>query len=439
MPGRAFQRVDRVSRLLFHWTARDLSLVPRTGQVPVFSRASDGSAVDHRGRLRMLVHSQPRFEMVDLDGDGIRETPAILLEGSRTNSLLRSEEFDNATWAKNLLTVTANAAVAPDGATTADKLKPDATSSNQHHISQAATITAGEKVSWSVFLAAAEYSGCKLVTQDGSGNGYQSSFNLATGALGTLNESFGTGSIIGRAIEKVSGGYRCRIFGTIAPAATSASCHVYAFQTGAQADAQTAFAGDGSSGIYAWGAQLERAAFGSSYIKTVAAAVTRSPEIFTASYLRKPATDLTVLTRIARPVHADVTGTLGVNPSLFCIGSGSGGSSQIRMVMLTTARQFHSYIDTTGTDASTSANIPAGNELAVAWQFQDLGSAGKTRIDVGSGYGAFSSPLASSIAAWHEQKVRFGAYTGTEELFGALLEVKVAAGLYSRAQMQEMS
>jgi len=56
------------------------------------------------------------------------------------NLLLRSEEFDNASWSKTNVTVTADDAVAPDGRTTADKIA--ATASAATSLSQAATVAA---------------------------------------------------------------------------------------------------------------------------------------------------------------------------------------------------------------------------------------------------------------------------------------------------------
>lgn len=87
LPGRSYISVgsERKSRLLFHWRARDVSLTPVAGQTPTFVRATAGGAViGSNGRLRTPVHSQPRYEMVDLDGDGIRETAGLLIEPQRT-------------------------------------------------------------------------------------------------------------------------------------------------------------------------------------------------------------------------------------------------------------------------------------------------------------------------------------------------------------------
>src|SRR5689334_22188945 len=69
---------------------------------------------DRDGILRTALANILRVEWVDLDGDGIRETPGVLIESSRTNSCLRSEALDDAAWTADGTTVTANAAAAPD-------------------------------------------------------------------------------------------------------------------------------------------------------------------------------------------------------------------------------------------------------------------------------------------------------------------------------------
>lgn len=71
-----------------------------------------------------------------------------LIKNSVVNLLLRSEEFDNASWAKTRVQPfgsgsVANAIAAPDGTLTADKLVEDTTASNNHFIGQNYTSSSG--------------------------------------------------------------------------------------------------------------------------------------------------------------------------------------------------------------------------------------------------------------------------------------------------------
>src|SRR5258706_12017999 len=92
-----------------------------------FTRVSSGTAINALGQLYTANPNEVRIQYEDVDGDGIRETPGVFSEGSRTNVLPRSQELDNTgvwTW---LVTgvVGANTTIAPDGTLTADTLDDD--------------------------------------------------------------------------------------------------------------------------------------------------------------------------------------------------------------------------------------------------------------------------------------------------------------------------
>ena len=69
-----------------------------------------------------------------------RIAPNGLLEKVRTNLILQSQTFDNASWGKDTTTVTANAEVAPDGTLTADTMT---ISTDASRVTQGPTIGAG--------------------------------------------------------------------------------------------------------------------------------------------------------------------------------------------------------------------------------------------------------------------------------------------------------
>jgi hypothetical protein len=181
---------------------------------------------------------------------------------SRTNLLLRSEEFDNAYWTKTRSSILANQIIAPDGTLSMDKLVEN-TDNNNHFLERDVTgLSSGATHTYSVFLKAAERS---MVRISRAGGAVASAFNLSTGTVTNAAGSTGVLTNLGNGI------FRCSI--TFAIIGTSTNVYLE-LQTSSSTSSQL-YAGDGTSGIYIWGAMLESGAFASPYTPTVAAQVTR--------------------------------------------------------------------------------------------------------------------------------------------------------------------
>jgi hypothetical protein len=180
-----------------------------------------------------------------------------LIEKVRENLALYSEEFDNAAWNKTATTVTANAIANPlDATLTADKIIPN-TSSVGHFVSE--SITGGNQTQ-SVYAKAGEYETLALfyTVHDG-----RATFNLTDG---TITETDGT---VTASITSVGGGwYRCSLSTTLT---THNQVRLYVINGSTWADANVA--GDGTSGIYVFGFQLETGDIATDYIPTTTAAV----------------------------------------------------------------------------------------------------------------------------------------------------------------------
>lgn len=98
------------------------------------------------------------------------------------NLLLRSDEFDNATWTKNSGTITANAITGPDLNSTADGFTEVAASA-EHSLSQAITVSAASfDVAFSVSVKIGARGFCRLVADDAV-DSRGAFFNLTTGAI----------------------------------------------------------------------------------------------------------------------------------------------------------------------------------------------------------------------------------------------------------------
>jgi hypothetical protein len=176
-----------------------------------------------------------------------RVGPNGYIEKVRTNLILQSQTFDNATWSKSATgtgvapVVTANNTTAPDGTLTADKIIADATL-GQHRVNQTPTTSAGTQT-FSVYAKAGGYSYIFLrIGLTGAGI----IFNVANGTFAGAQEG------ITASIASVGNGwYRCSVTVTSALANDVARINVSSLSTGVD------FSGNGFDGVYIWGAQLE--------------------------------------------------------------------------------------------------------------------------------------------------------------------------------------
>jgi len=193
-----------------------------------------------------------------------RESLGLLIEEQRTNLVTYSSDYSNAAWTKSNATVTSNTVIAPDGTQTASKLVED-TSTSVHRIfpNNAITVVSGTTYAYSGFLKAGERTIAQITDNDSVG----ATFDLSSGTVTS------TGSGVTATITLVGNGwYRCVMIR--AAGSVNGRLAVVLVSTGTT----TSYTGNGFSGIYIWGAQLEAGSFPTSYIPTVASQVTRSAD-----------------------------------------------------------------------------------------------------------------------------------------------------------------
>ena len=236
-----------------------------------FTRASAGTYVGSDGTLRTAGVNEARFDHSPLT----LESLGLLVEEQRTNLIVQSENFGTTWTTTGLLAFgsgsTLNATVAPDGATTAD-LVTENSSTSEHRIETAAISWVANTTYTLTIFAKANGRTRMDFFGVGGGNftgGRNASFNLSTGAVITTDGA--VASIEARA----NGWYRVRMTLT-ASAAPSASSLFIRFLDNSN---NFSYTGDGTSGLFLWGAQLEAGAFPTSYIPTTTAAATRGADV----------------------------------------------------------------------------------------------------------------------------------------------------------------
>jgi hypothetical protein len=211
----------------------------------------------------------PRF-----DYDPVTLAPkGILIEEQRTNLLLQSETFDNASWSKGNGTVTADAIASPDGTVDADAFIENTAASVFHFIAQSVA-KAASNIQYTVSFYVKDKGRQVGFSFNSGASGVAGRVNPATGTVTAAIGVFGTGWTAGSLTMTNAGNgwYRVVIVATSDTATTAQ------FQLSLHNGTSATYTGDGVSGAYLWGAQMEAGAFATSYIPTVASTVTRTTD-----------------------------------------------------------------------------------------------------------------------------------------------------------------
>jgi len=171
-----------------------------------------------------------------------------LLKTAVTNLLLRSEEFDNASWTKqSSVSVSANTTIAPDGALTADTVTAD----QSLGIFQSITATVGATYTNSVYIKAG--TATSVMLRDDTGAGRHIVLNPSTGVITATS-----GTLVSSGSQALSNGWY-RYFMTYVADATTVRGIIRPNSAGS---AQT---------FIAWGAQIEQASALGDYVPTTTA------------------------------------------------------------------------------------------------------------------------------------------------------------------------
>jgi len=193
------------------------------------------------------------YSVIPSDGSGdmsvVRATTATrvnsagLVELVPYNLLQYSEQFDNAFYTNNNSSISVNATTAPNGTLTADKLV-ESSANDAHYINIPANTTPSGTNTLSVYAKANGRDWVWLYLFDSVAGSLFGYFNVANGTLGTIQSGLTAN------IESVGNGwYRCSITRTQGNSGNGG----YGLSN---ANNVISYTGDGTSGSYIWGGQL---------------------------------------------------------------------------------------------------------------------------------------------------------------------------------------
>ncbi|TDX63988.1 hypothetical protein EDE12_106133 [Methylosinus sp. sav-2] len=223
------------------------------------TRATTGSYFDASAVMQSAAINAARFDHDPLTG----AARGLLVESSRANSAKYSQTFLNGAWTKDHSSIGVGL-TGPDGvAGSAVKLIEDATTGN-HQFYQLSVLAAGT-CALKAIVKAAERTIAYVSAYDGTLTRI-AYFDLATGLIAA------TSNATSPKITPMAQGF-FEISAIVAPTAAASASVGAAAVSGTQG-----YAGNGSSGLYAFALQAEAGGYPTSYIPTTSAAATRAAD-----------------------------------------------------------------------------------------------------------------------------------------------------------------
>jgi hypothetical protein len=233
------------------------------------TRATTATRVNASGLIESVASGVPRLDYYT--SGGTAGCPALLVEPSAVNSALQSAAWNVSPWAATSgsqgATVSGNVTTSPDGTTNADKLV-EAAVPGIHICQQTITLTNGTTYTASFFVKASERTLGRF-RMTGTTAYWDIEFNLtlgtATGGTNTFIQNYGNGWY--------------RIGATFTANTASNVFNVFL----RDASGNVSYTGDGTSGFFVYGAQVEVGSVATSYIPTTTGSITRNADVISVS------------------------------------------------------------------------------------------------------------------------------------------------------------
>jgi len=408
--------VGRPSTLLFGYVAGE-DIAARGG---VFARTGTATFVDRAGVVRTAADGVPR------DGHWINGERTLLLEPSRENLCIRSEEFD--TWTvQSGASASANSTVAPDGTTTADTITGGGLI--ESGVYRVPTFTGDGEKAFAIYLKAGTSPRTDLLVYDATALALRMRCVVTwAGGVPTLSNGGGAGTLY--PVEALANGwYRILFSATGVLAANATRFYVYPHNL-------SLYTGT----VYAWGAQAENAVVPSSYIPTAASTVTRNADslYFDATSLNPPR-EMAVYVRGVEQANAALTPKSETAVLSITSASLTDPSFGISKPSGATYTAFHDPATLTSASVS-AASVVRGDVVELRGQ---LLSTGATLIGLSRNGGAETASAAGTPqtlgGAWSATRVNLNAY-GTASAFGqfAFTHVAIATGTKTMAESRAL-
>lgn len=228
-----------------------------------YARASAGPYFDFQGIMRTADVGVQRF--ANYNPANLSAGYSSLNEPAAANLLSSSEQMTSNQWMPTAVSVSANAAIAPNGVNNATRITENAANGAHVIANTSATQVAGTSYTFSVYAKRAVGTRNIAIDQYTGTVDIKTVFDLGSGVVLS-----GNGTIVAMG----NGWFRCSQ--TVTAATTGGN--IYAAQVFVAAGSGTSYTGDGTSSVYLWGAQLEVGSAATSYIPTPTKFVSRASQ-----------------------------------------------------------------------------------------------------------------------------------------------------------------
>ncbi len=224
-----------------------------------FSRASKATVVNKEGLIETVGNDMPRIDYLD------NSKGALLLEPQRTNLITYSEDFSDASWTKSRVSVTSGF-TSPDGANNAYKLVNNS-SNGLHSLIGSNVSSSNTDYSLSLFVKAEEVN--KIGVRDAI-TGLYLTYDISTD---TVIES----NVASYNISKLTNGWNrvSIVFQGSGSAIIQPKIYLLNDSYISGNPQSYSYIGNGTDGLYIYGAQLEEGSYSTSLIKTQGSTATR--------------------------------------------------------------------------------------------------------------------------------------------------------------------
>jgi len=384
-----------------------------------FSRGSTATYVGRDGLIASAASGVPRIDFTN-DTKG-----HLLLEPSRTNLVTNSNDFSSYTFTN--IDYNANNSISPDGSVNATKVTPN-TSNAFHDLRTSANISLGSgNNTVSFFIKSNGYNFFELGVASNSGfSKYATAvinLNDGTNANTGVNQTWTITNV--NISEFNSDWYRLELTFNVDTSTSTAMVFASSLPTSTRG---VAFQGDGTSGAYIYGLQLEQGSYPTSLINTTGAASTRNADVCNNS---GSAQDFNSEEGVLYAEISFLESSASANNQL----SLSDGSSDNRIMIYPLSNtqlglRFNANGSQLVSQAVTVSSLIVYSKIAIKW-----GNGNYSLYQNGSE--VYTQTIASTPIGL--DKLNLSSVTGTSNLKGKVRNVQVFTEALTNAELQELT